>query len=174
MNPKISDGLVQQEVDDELIIYNTSTHKAHNLNKTAKAVFEMCDGNHSFEEIRKKVFGKDPGGKTQLAFTLSDLQEKDLLQTKHEKISRREMIKRVGMASVIAFPIISSIVAPAASNAASVPGIAIPPGTDPFCLNTNCATGSTICTGGALTPYGCATTCVPVPGDPSKGHCIPI
>src|SRR5947199_3972095 len=38
------DGLVIRELDDETLVYDTETDKAHCLNRTASLVWEHCDG----------------------------------------------------------------------------------------------------------------------------------
>ena len=46
-------GLVVQEVPDEVLVYDLDTNKAHCLNKTAAAVWQSCDGKTSVPEIAK-------------------------------------------------------------------------------------------------------------------------
>jgi hypothetical protein len=43
--------LLTSEVDDELILYNSTFEVLHVLNPTAKLVWELCDAQHSPEEM---------------------------------------------------------------------------------------------------------------------------
>ena len=40
-------ALVMQDVDDELLIYDLQTDKAHCLNRSAVLVWKLCDGTNS-------------------------------------------------------------------------------------------------------------------------------
>lgn len=133
-------GLVIQEVPDEVLVYDLDTNKAHCLNQSAAMVWRSCDGNNSVSEIAKLVEGQ-AGGKVTEDFVwlaIDQLSENNLLEKEitisFEGQSRREAIKKIGLASMIAVPIIASLVAPqnalaAASCACNGPG---------NCNNTGC------------------------------------
>lgn len=117
-------GLVVQEVPDEVLVYDLESNKAHCLNSTAAMVWRSCDGNNSVAEIAKLVTSQ-AGGKVSEDFVwlaidqLSEnkLLEKDVSVNFHGQ-SRREAIKKIGLASVIAVPVIASLVAPQSALAA--------------------------------------------------------
>ncbi len=44
-------GIIQKEVDGELLIYDLTRDKAHCLNETAAAIWKRCDGRTSTKEI---------------------------------------------------------------------------------------------------------------------------
>ena len=44
-------GLVVQEMPDEVLIYDLDTNKAHCLNQTAAFVWKSCDGKNTVERI---------------------------------------------------------------------------------------------------------------------------
>ena len=54
------EGLVIQEMPDEVLVYDLETNKAHCLNKTAAFVWNACDGKNSVAEITK-LFGNQSG-----------------------------------------------------------------------------------------------------------------
>ena len=45
-------GLIIQEVDSEILIYDQNTDKAHCLNQTAANVWKYCDGETTLADAR--------------------------------------------------------------------------------------------------------------------------
>lgn len=114
-------GLVIQEMPDEVLVYDLNTNKAHCLNQTAAKVWMACDGKTSISEIASR-FGT--GANEDLVWLAIDqLSENDLLErevvSKFKGQSRREVIKKIGLASIVAVPVIASLVAPQNALAAS-------------------------------------------------------
>ncbi|MGI8787291.1 MAG: PqqD family protein [Pyrinomonadaceae bacterium] len=118
------EGLVIQEMPDEVLVFDTETNKAHCLNETAAFVWKACDGTNSVAEITK-LFGDKSGKQVPqelVWLAIDQLGEKNLLDKKVEANffagqSRREVIKKIGLAAVIALPIVSSLVAPSSASA---------------------------------------------------------
>ncbi len=112
------DGLVIQEMPDEVLVYDLDTNKAHCLNETAAFVWKSCDGNTSVPDIAEVLASKTGKSvKEDLVWLAIDqLSENRLLEKEIASgligQSRREAIKKIGMASMIALPIIASLVAP--------------------------------------------------------------
>jgi len=107
-------GLVVQEMPDEVLVYDLNSNKAHCLNETAAKVWKSCDGKTSIGEMAA-VFGK--GNNEDLVWLAIDqLSENELLEigvtSKFKGQSRRDVIKKIGLASVVAVPVIASLVAP--------------------------------------------------------------
>lgn len=147
------EGLVIQEMPEEVLVYDTNTNKAHCLNKTAAFVWKSCDGSHSVKDIASLMeteFGSNvPDDLVWLA--IDQLNKDDLLETADEPavsgISRREVIRKIGIASVVALPVVASLVAPS-SAMASVSCGCINPGaclTQPTCASTVNCNGLGIC-----------------------------
>ena len=118
-------GLVVQEVPDEVLVYDLETNKAHCLNQSAAMIWKSCDGNTSVSEIAKLV-ETQAGGKVTEEFVwlaIDQLSENNLLEkqirSSFEGTSRREVIKKIGLASMIAIPVIASLVAPQSALAAA-------------------------------------------------------
>lgn len=120
-------GLVVRALPTEVLIYDTERHEAHCLNRSAALVWEQCDGLTPPLEIARKI-----------AITLAAVVDEDVvlhaldqLETFHlleaegparassARISRRELIQRLGLAASVVMPLVSSISAPVAAQAVS-------------------------------------------------------
>lgn len=147
------EGLVVQEMPDEVLVYDTNTNKAHCLNKTAAFVWRSCDGSHSINDIAglmEKEFGANvPDDLVWLA--IDQLGKDQLLEETSEPvvsgISRREVIRRMGIASVIALPVVASLVAPSSALATVSCGCINPAAcaTQTGCPNLANCNGSGVC-----------------------------
>lgn len=174
--------IVVQETETEIMLFDLNINKAFCLNQTSALVYQLSDGTRTIAQI-SDTMSKELNilvSEDLVWLALSELEKENLLE-KHQElqdkfagIPRREVIKKVGLTSLVAFPIISSVVAPPAYAAASTPicpmtgecfvagapicGGAICVGNYPvtlFAANTNC--------GGA--PTGIATLmCTPAVG----------
>ena len=148
------DGLVVQEMPDEVLVYDLDTNKAHCLNESAAFVWKSCDGIKSVRDITKTYqaeFGQNvPEDMIWLA--LDQLGEKNLLEQQlkadFQGQTRREVIKKVGLAAVVALPIVASLTAPTAAMAVACSGVRT------SC--TGCNDG-TICNPDGVGPNGTCT-----------------
>ncbi|MGB7070947.1 MAG: PqqD family protein [Pyrinomonadaceae bacterium] len=111
-------GLVVQEMPEEVLVYDLDKNKAHCLNQSAASVWKLCDGKRSASEIAS-LYGADCGklvNEDIVWLALDQLNESNLLEseieTKFAGESRRSVIKKIGLASVVALPIIASMMAP--------------------------------------------------------------
>ena len=138
-----TNNVVMQECSDEILIYDLKTHKTFSLNKTASIVYMACDGITTFAALKDRNGLSDE----MICFTLDELKNENLLIetdsyiSPFSGISRRQVVKQVGLASAIALPIISSLIAPEAANAQS-----------------GCATCTTLGTQCGLISDGCGNT----------------
>lgn len=121
------ENIVMQELENEVLLYDLTANKAFCLNVTSALVWQLCDGNHSVVEISRILSQKLNGTVSEdfVWLALEQLKREKLL-TKNENLelnfnglSRREVIRKVGLASMVALPIISSVIAPTATNAQS-------------------------------------------------------
>jgi len=173
--------IVIQDTNNELLIYDLKTNKALHLNETAAMVWSLCDGRRSAAQICEEMGLKlNTTVSEDLArLALDYLDEHKLLSTENKRnclpveTSRREMLKNVAATSLIALPLISSVVAPKAINAQSnscARGVCFSAGQD-YCAGylgqTITATGHTSNNGtcmGIVTSV--SVTCSGVVGDP--------
>ena len=147
-----NNGLVIQEMPDEVLVYDLDSNKAHCLNETAAFVWKSCDGSNSVADIVRE-FEANAGGRVSEDFVwlaIDQLQENGLMEAGTESRfagqSRREVLKKIGFASMVALPVIASLVTPQSALAAGSCG----------CINAAaCATQSTcpsqtVCNGGGV------------------------
>jgi len=123
-----TNDIIVQTIGDEWLIYDLSCHKAYCLNETSSFVYGHCNGETTMEQLKSKD-GRLSDDVVYVA--LDQLRSRDLLVMDGEAgfkgMSRRDVVKRVGLASMIAMPLISSLVAPLQSHAQSV-GVTCVPG----------------------------------------------
>jgi len=121
------ENIVVQELDGEVLIYDLTENKAFCLNRTSALVWQSCDGKKTIAEIND-LLGKQLNSQVNedvVWLALDQLSKENLIQEDYklnEKfggLSRREVIRKVGLASVIALPVITSLVAPLAVHANS-------------------------------------------------------
>ena len=98
-------NIVVQHLKDETLIYDLVTHKAYCLNKTSAIVFNACGDGMSFDDLKRKHKFTDD----LIYLALDSLQKDNLIEsdqvTHFAGLSRREVIRRVGLASMITLPI---------------------------------------------------------------------
>lgn len=118
-------GLVVQEMPEEVLIYDLDTNKAHCLNKTAAFVWKSCDGNKSIADITKS-FENDFGSVVDedlVWLAIEQLGDKNLLseslKTNFKGQTRRDVIKKIGFAAVVALPVVASLAAPSSALASA-------------------------------------------------------
>ncbi|HYV07894.1 MAG TPA: PqqD family protein [Blastocatellia bacterium] len=121
------EGLVVQELADEVLVYDNKRFKAHCLNQTAALVWQHCDGKTSTKDIALALEKKSGSSVSEevVWLALSQLGKSHLLTGRvippagGAGISRREVIRRVGIAAAVGLPVVTSIVAPKAAQAAN-------------------------------------------------------
>lgn len=161
-----NENIIMQDVGDEILIYDTITNQAFSLNETSAKVFNACDGVQTFDKLKSKYQFTDD----LIYLALDELKAKNLLdaaanyQTPFGGMNRREVIRKVGLATMIALPLISSIIAPKAINAASGGGTVARGQT---CTNTlQCVSGNVCRTTNAGVQKCCASTNTRTPSEP--------
>ena len=139
-----ADGIVTQEMTDELLVYDLHSNKAHCLNSTAGFVWQNCDGESTVEDIRtalEESTGDEVRGDV-IALAVQQLAANNLLTELVAEvdlgISRRALIKKAGFAAAIALPIVASIAVPSNVMAATSGAASGSPCTAPI----DCASGA--------------------------------
>jgi hypothetical protein len=108
-----TDGLVLEELDGELLVYDTERDRAHCLNATAARVLRACDGARTPAELARDL--ALDGGVVGLALAqLADARLLDGAPARRRRPTRRQLL-----VSAAALPLVLSISAPAAAQAAS-------------------------------------------------------
>jgi len=92
------DGLLEETVGEELLLYDENRHVAHCLSPIAACVWRHCDGERDVSELAVLAGASE----SLVAGALHELREKDLLDAEPELMqsagsgeSRREAIGRV-------------------------------------------------------------------------------
>lgn len=163
------ENIVVQELNNEILIYDLKTNKVFGLNETSALVWQYSDGKRNVSEIAKKLAQKlnAPIDEDFVWLALGKLEEENLITgeipANFEGSTRREVIKRVGLASMIALPVISSLIAPSALHAQSNNcGIA-----------PNIALGCSCVVGGLANSGNCASGCCNFVQASQPGICVP-
>ncbi len=160
------DNLVIQEMGGEILVYDLLTDRAICLNQTSALVWQNCDGKKNTLEIAgnlEKEFGA-PVKEELVRFAITQLEKQELLENKEDfsngfnGLSRREVVKKIGLTSMIALPIVTSLVAPMAIHAQTC--VVNAPGCNP--------NGSSTCNSGS--PLECCS-CMCNVVNPTMGNC---
>ena len=118
------DGLIEETLGEELLLYDQNRHTAHCLSPIAASVWRHCDGERDMTELAELTGASE----SLVADALHELRKRDLLdaeptlvQSPGPGISRREAVgKIVGYgATAVAAPLVVSATAATPAMAAS-------------------------------------------------------
>jgi hypothetical protein len=135
-------GLLVEEVEDELLVYDQDHDSAHRLNRTAAIVWRHCDGEHDIPAlvaVLSEELGGDLADEDLVRIALDNLADRGLVEgvpqraPEETRVSRRRFIRRVGTVGVaaLALPVVTSLVAPSPASAQSP------------CSSSTCSSSST-------------------------------
>ena len=165
--PKMrKDDLVIKKLGAEVLVYDLKRDRALCLNETAALVWKQCDGRTTVGQAAERIgarFNTDVDENI-ILLALDRLGKERLLcdpagpPVPRNGVSRRDLIRRLGVATAVALPLVTSIVAPTAAQTAT-------------CITNEVCAGRQ-----QQSPGGCGTTpcctgghCRPVPGN--AFHC---
>ena len=141
-----SGGLLVRELDGEVLVYDLERHRAVCLNAAAAAVWRRCDGRTDVPALVHALPG-EAGGEEGVWLALEQLARDRLLADAvvrpagAARVTRRELIRRLGLAAAATLPLVTSVVAPTPAQAASCL-----PGGQPCTSSLQCC--SAVCSGG--------------------------
>lgn len=124
-----TENIITQCAKNEILIYDLVINKAYCLNQTAAFIWQRCDGIKDVAEIAAELAFKyqQPINENIVWLALSELEKDNLmaivLPNPLSGVNRRQAIRQIGLATMIALPLVSSIVAPSAVEAASTSAI---------------------------------------------------
>jgi hypothetical protein len=150
------EGIITKEVDGELLVYDIERDKAHCLNPSAAAIWKLCDGRTSIEEIAASMTTQTGAIVDEIAVSLAlaDFGRSHLLEVTGGDemrlqlpktilgMSRREAVKRIGIGASL--PIIFSITAPTAQANISCKGDGVTCGAGPECCSGTCTSNQCV------------------------------
>jgi hypothetical protein len=120
--------LVIQQLPEEVLIYDRERDKAHCLNQTAALVWKYCDGKTTVANMARKLardLDSTAIDEKVVWYALDQLSKDHLLEESLVPpamlagMTRREMVRALGVAAVVAVPLVTSIVAPTPAQAGS-------------------------------------------------------
>ncbi len=121
-------GLSIRALHGECIVYDPETQRASCVNDFAAAVLERCDGAHAPAEITRDLPFANVDERV-VALALADLRKAGLLEAGPAVeaamlagTSRRDFIRRIGLGTAIAVPVVNSVVLPSAAQTVSCSG----------------------------------------------------
>jgi len=120
-------GLVIQELPDEVLVYDLDRDRAHCLNPTAAFVWQRCDGKHTTAQIARTLGQQfDCAVDEKIVWLALDQLGKNHLLDRQPApppalmgMNRRTMVRALGLAAIVAVPVVTSIVAPRPAQAAT-------------------------------------------------------
>jgi hypothetical protein len=112
---------------DELLVYDTRTHRAHCLNRTSALVFRLANGRRSIDEIAGALETSTGVDLDQgvVRAALDTLDEAGLLESSTPPLeqgpesSRREVLGQLGLGAALLAPAVVSLLVPAPAEAAA-------------------------------------------------------
>jgi len=143
--PRVRD-LVVRELAGELVVYDGARHRAFCLNPTVASVWKSCESRTSPEEARRRL-ERELGRKVPddvVWLALDQLRRTGLLAEpavaapRHP--SRRQVLRRIGVAGAALLPVVASLAVPPAVAAASC-GCNAKTGTN-ACNSAHCSVGA--------------------------------
>ena len=144
-------GLLVQDLAEEVLVYDTERHKAHCLNPMAAAVWRQCDGRTGVAGIARRLQQElsTPVDGAVVWSAIAQLSRARLLTGEVQRsseeagLSRRELMLMLGAAAA-SVPLVTTITAPAAAQGASCleEGAVCDPGGGgvPCCPDFDCTT----------------------------------
>lgn len=82
--PRHRGTLATEEVEEDLLLYDSGKDHVHLLNVSASAIFELCDGTRTAQEIAQEIARLVPPGDHDIGkdveHTLVELREKGLIE----------------------------------------------------------------------------------------------
>ena len=123
-----TEDLVIKALPDEVLVHDLARHRTHCLNRSAAAVWRLCNGQRTPAEIARAL-AQAPEGRWSdeaVRLALDELGRAHLLTdvlTGHRDaggVTRRQTLQRLAAAAVVV-PTVATIVAPRAADAQSGP-----------------------------------------------------
>ena len=147
-------GIVVRTLKDEVLIYDTEQHQAHCLNKNAAVIWEHCDGTQTVEKLSCLLNlgdGVSEHQKEQIVWiALDQLEHAHLLSEPVSKpqvvkeVTRRKLMRALGIAALISVPVVSTIFAPRAAEASTCLASGQACGVSAQCCSGLCSAGTCV------------------------------
>ncbi|HWE61697.1 MAG TPA: PqqD family protein [Chloroflexota bacterium] len=145
------DEVLVTVLDEEVLVYDLTRHKAHALNPPAGLVWQRCDGQTTVRELAALRVTPDrpPLGQAVVWLALRQLAEAHLLDAvtplpgHAPKYTRLQLLRAGLVSSAVGLPVVATILAPTPAHAQSCGGLG-----EPCCLLGGCTCAGCTCQGG--------------------------
>lgn len=146
------EGLVVQDLPQEVLVYDLNRHKAYCLNETAALIWKCCDGKMTVGQLARAVEKKLklPVDERVVWLGLKELSDSNLLLERATvpdgiaRMSRRQAMSKLGIGAMLAVPVILSLNSPTAAQAGSCRARDVACTLDSQCCSGNCR-GNGLC-----------------------------
>jgi len=120
----IRQDIAVQPIGTEILLYDERRHMAFCLNESSAAIWKLADGERTVEAIGEAASAqlKTPLSGELVLFALGQLREDGLLEQDslaeaEAPISRRALLRTLGVSGALLLPMVAAIVAPPAAAA---------------------------------------------------------
>jgi Coenzyme PQQ synthesis protein D (PqqD) len=146
--PKRKDAIVRQ-LEEECLVLDRETSKAHCLNYTAARIWRLCDGQTSVADM-VSVLSEDSAAavdESLVWLALKQLRKARLLSgepvfpDESPVVSRRLAVQKIAVAAALAVPVVTSILVPTPAQAASCLANGKPCTSNAQCCSGKCGNG---------------------------------
>jgi hypothetical protein len=119
-------GLIIEDLPGEVLVFDSERDRAHCLNETAALVWKYCDGKTTISQMARNLerdLNTPNVDERMVSYALEQLSRDHLLDESFvpaamlSGLTRRQMVRTLGIAAVIAVPVVTSIVVPTARAA---------------------------------------------------------
>lgn len=156
------ENIVVQSAQDETLVYDLKADKALLLNKTSAYIWNLCDGTKDVAQLSALLAEEfqQTNDETLVLLAIEQLKMNNLLADAADISisfagnSRREAIRKIGLGSLVALPMISALLAPTAARAASTCAGDFQSCTIDNNTQSNCCNADRRCIGNCATCYG--------------------
>jgi hypothetical protein len=144
-------GLIIEDLPGEVLVYDSERDRAHCLNQTAALVWKYCDGKTTVSQMARSLerdLNTTSVDERMVSYALEQLSKDHLLEESFvpaamlSGLTRRQMVRALGIAAVIAVPVVTSIVVPTAQAATSCSSPGQPCATSATCCSGLCSGGT--------------------------------
>ena len=144
-------GLIIEDLPGEVLVFDSERDRAHCLNQTAALVWKYCDGKTTVSQMARSLerdLNTANVDERMVTYALEQLSKDHLLVESFvpaamlSGLTRRQMVRALGIAAVIAVPVVTSIVVPTAQAATSCSPPGQPCGTSATCCSGLCSGGT--------------------------------
>jgi hypothetical protein len=122
--------LLTNALGDELLVYDMQRDRAHCLNRQAALIWQRCDGHTTVAALAREL--QTPEAEAIIGLALDQLRKRHLLEpatpadsraAAGARLTRRALVRRLGVGAALALPVITSLLAPTAAMAGSAGGV---------------------------------------------------